>query len=199
MGSSVGVSKAYDGGELAVAIGRAFEFDEWILAEEMVTGREIEVAVLGDDPPEASLPGEIVPGAEFYDYDDKYRRRRGEAPRAGAARRRRDRDGANPRGAGVRGVPLRGDGAGRLLLRRAGFRGERAEHHPGVHTDLDVPAAVGGVGAPVLRGSSIVSSSSRSSATRAAPGGAGASADARRRADRASLFRDARPGRSACA
>jgi D-alanine-D-alanine ligase len=73
MGSSVGVSKAYDEGELAVAIGQAFEFDEWILAEEMVTGREIEVAVLGDDPPDASLPGEIVPGAEFYDYDDKYR------------------------------------------------------------------------------------------------------------------------------
>jgi D-alanine-D-alanine ligase len=35
-------------------------------------GREIEVAILGDDPPEASLPGEIVPGAEFYDYADKY-------------------------------------------------------------------------------------------------------------------------------
>jgi D-alanine-D-alanine ligase len=73
MGSSVGVSKAQDAAELAHAVARAFEFDEWIVAEEMVTGREIEVAVLGDDPPNASLPGEIVPGAEFYDYDDKYR------------------------------------------------------------------------------------------------------------------------------
>jgi D-alanine-D-alanine ligase len=72
MGSSVGVSKAHDESELTDAIAKAFTFDEWILAEEMVTGREIEVAVLGDDPPEASLPGEIVPGAEFYDYDDKY-------------------------------------------------------------------------------------------------------------------------------
>jgi D-alanine-D-alanine ligase len=72
MGSSVGVSKAHDRDELVDAVGRAFEFDEWILAEEMITGREIEVAVLGDDPPQPSLPGEIVPGAEFYDYDDKY-------------------------------------------------------------------------------------------------------------------------------
>jgi D-alanine-D-alanine ligase len=72
MGSSVGVSKAHDRAELDAAIARAFEFDEWIVAEEMIIGREIEVAILGDDPPEASLPGEIVPGAEFYDYADKY-------------------------------------------------------------------------------------------------------------------------------
>ena len=72
MGSSVGVSKARDRAELDAAIERALEFDEWILAEEAVEGREIEVAVLGDAPPEASLPGEIVPGAEFYTYEDKY-------------------------------------------------------------------------------------------------------------------------------
>ena len=57
MGSSVGVSKAHDRAELDAAIDRALEFDEWILAEEAVVGREIEVAVLGDAPPEASLPG----------------------------------------------------------------------------------------------------------------------------------------------
>lgn len=72
MGSSVGVSKAVDRAELDAAIERALEFDEWILAEEAVEGREIEVAVLGDAPTEASLPGEIVPGAEFYTYADKY-------------------------------------------------------------------------------------------------------------------------------
>ena len=72
MGSSVGVAKAHDRVELDAAIAAALVFDEWILAEEMVVGREIEVAVLGDDPPETSVPGEIVPGAEFYDYDDKY-------------------------------------------------------------------------------------------------------------------------------
>ncbi|MGQ0823549.1 MAG: D-alanine--D-alanine ligase family protein [Actinomycetota bacterium] len=72
MGSSVGVAKAHDRAELEAAVTRAFVYDEWILAEEMVSGREIEVAVLGDDPAEASVPGEIVPGAEFYDYADKY-------------------------------------------------------------------------------------------------------------------------------
>jgi D-alanine-D-alanine ligase len=72
MGSSVGVSKAAEKSELDAAIELALEFDEWILAEEAVEGREIEVAVLGDAPPEASVPGEIVPGAEFYTYADKY-------------------------------------------------------------------------------------------------------------------------------
>jgi D-alanine-D-alanine ligase len=72
MGSSVGVSKARDEAELDAAIEAALEFDEWILAEEAVEGREIEVAILGDSPPEPSLPGEIVPAAEFYTYEDKY-------------------------------------------------------------------------------------------------------------------------------
>jgi D-alanine-D-alanine ligase len=72
MGSSVGVTKAHDFAELLAAIDTALSYDEWAVVEEAVTGREIEVAVLGDDPPEASLPGEVVPGAEFYDYADKY-------------------------------------------------------------------------------------------------------------------------------
>ncbi len=72
LGSSVGVSKAVDRASLVTACAVALDFDEWILVEEAITGREIEVAVLGDDPPEASVPGEIVPGAEFYTYADKY-------------------------------------------------------------------------------------------------------------------------------
>jgi len=72
MGSSVGVSKARDRAELEHAVDLALGYDEWIMAEEMITGREIEVAILGDDPPEASLPGEVVPAAEFYSYADKY-------------------------------------------------------------------------------------------------------------------------------
>jgi D-alanine-D-alanine ligase len=57
---------------LHAAIDEALRFDEWLLAEEAINGREIEVAVLGDHPPTASLPGEIEPAAEFYTYDDKY-------------------------------------------------------------------------------------------------------------------------------
>jgi D-alanine-D-alanine ligase len=72
MGSSVGVSKARTEAEVAAAVELALEFDEWVLAEEAVDGREIEVGVLGDDPPEASVPGEVVPAADFYDYADKY-------------------------------------------------------------------------------------------------------------------------------
>jgi D-alanine-D-alanine ligase len=72
LGSSVGVSKARNGDELAEAAALALRYDEWILVEEAIAGREIEVAVLGDLDPQASLPGEIVPGAEFYSYEDKY-------------------------------------------------------------------------------------------------------------------------------
>ena len=72
MGSSVGVSKAKTIEALRDAIDCALAYDEWVVVEEAIVGREIEVAVLGNLEPRASLPGEIVPGAEFYDYADKY-------------------------------------------------------------------------------------------------------------------------------
>lgn len=72
MGSSVGITKAHDRAELEAAVRLALAYDEWVVLEEAVAGREIEVAVLGDHPPEASVPGEIVPGDEFYSYADKY-------------------------------------------------------------------------------------------------------------------------------
>jgi D-alanine-D-alanine ligase len=72
LGSSVGVSKAHDRAELEVAVDLALAYDEWIVVEEAVVGREIELAVLGDDPPAVSVAGEIVPGDEFYSYADKY-------------------------------------------------------------------------------------------------------------------------------
>jgi D-alanine-D-alanine ligase len=72
MGSSVGVSKAHDVEELRDAIDHALTYDEWVVVEEAIVGREIEVAVLGGTEPEASVPGEIIPGEEFYSYDDKY-------------------------------------------------------------------------------------------------------------------------------
>ncbi len=72
MGSSVGVSKARTVEELRAAITTALAYDEMIVVEEAIVGREIEVAVLGNLEPEASIPGEIVPGEEFYSYEDKY-------------------------------------------------------------------------------------------------------------------------------
>jgi D-alanine-D-alanine ligase len=72
MGSSVGVSKANTVEELRDAIDHALTYDEMVVVEEAVVGKEIEVAVLGNLHPEAATPGEIVPGDEFYSYDDKY-------------------------------------------------------------------------------------------------------------------------------
>jgi len=72
MGSSVGVSRAGTAAEMADALQIAANYDEWIVVEEAVEGREIEVGVLGNRMLQASLPGEIVPGDDFYSYDDKY-------------------------------------------------------------------------------------------------------------------------------
>jgi D-alanine-D-alanine ligase len=71
-GSSVGVTKVKGEGDLAAAIEKALRFDEKVLVERGVDAREIEVSVLGNDEPEPSLPGEVVAGHEFYDYEDKY-------------------------------------------------------------------------------------------------------------------------------
>jgi len=77
LGSSVGISKVHTGSELAAAMDTAARFDRKIVIEQSVGGqkqkaREIEVSVLGNDDPRASIAGEIVPDAEFYDYAAKY-------------------------------------------------------------------------------------------------------------------------------
>ncbi|HEY3619658.1 MAG TPA: D-alanine--D-alanine ligase family protein, partial [Candidatus Sulfotelmatobacter sp.] len=77
LGSSVGISKAHNRKELGPAIEEAAKFDRKIVIEQGVGGkkekaREIECSVLGNDDPAASVPGEIVPGKEFYDYTAKY-------------------------------------------------------------------------------------------------------------------------------
>ncbi len=72
MGSSVGISKIKSASEFQEAIQLAFTFDDKILIEEFIEGREIECAVLGNEKVLASIPGEIVPQAEFYTYEAKY-------------------------------------------------------------------------------------------------------------------------------
>lgn len=72
MGSSIGISKAADVAGVAAALSLAARYDDRLIVEEYVAGREIEVSVLGNEQLRASLPGEIVPGGEFYDYADKY-------------------------------------------------------------------------------------------------------------------------------
>ncbi len=143
MGSSVGVSKARTIEEFRDAIDYALTYDEWVVVEEAIDGREIEIAVIGNEDPFVSVPGEIVPGDEFYSYDDKYVNdaSTGHHPRP-------DHPGADRR--------HHGEGAGRLpsaAVRRSRTlrllpRGvaacsrvplQRGEHDAGVHPDLDVP------------------------------------------------------------
>ena len=72
MGSSVGVSKVRNESEFKKAVTEAFKFDTKIIIEEFIKGREIECAVLGNNNPMASIPGEIIANQEFYSYDAKY-------------------------------------------------------------------------------------------------------------------------------
>lgn len=72
LGSSVGVSKVKAPLDLAPALDEAGRYDRKLLVEQAVVGREIEVSVLGNDNPEASVPGEVIPEREWYDYEAKY-------------------------------------------------------------------------------------------------------------------------------
>lgn len=71
-GSSVGITRARSREDLPAAFESAFSYDEKVLVERPVIGREVECAVLGNEHPEASVVGEIVPDRDFYDYDSKY-------------------------------------------------------------------------------------------------------------------------------
>lgn len=72
LGSSVGISKAYDAAQAEQAIAEAFRYDTKVIIEEYIEGREIECSVLGNRDPIASIPGEIRPNQDFYSYSAKY-------------------------------------------------------------------------------------------------------------------------------
>jgi D-alanine-D-alanine ligase len=72
LGSSVGISRVAEPGELTNAVDTALRFGDRVVVERGVDAREIEIAVLGNSSPQASVPGEVVPGHEFYDFEDKY-------------------------------------------------------------------------------------------------------------------------------
>ncbi len=152
LGSSVGISKAHDRKELGPALDLAAQYDRKLVIEQGVGGkkgraRELEVAVLGNDDPKASVVGEIIPGKEFYDYEAKYLSE-GSVPvipaqahqgrsqkqiRAMAVAAFRACDLCRP---GARRFP---DGAGR----QAPHLPERSEHAARLHADQHVPQAVG--------------------------------------------------------
>ena len=164
LGSSVGISKAHDRKELGPAIDQAAGFDRKIVVEQAVgsrggrskmgKARELEVAVLGNDEPVASVVGEIVPGKEFYDYEAKYLSEGSQAIIPAKLTKKQSSH--------VRAMAL--DGLSRLRLRRIGTRGlssgggrlrtalpERDEHHARLYFDQHVSQAVGGLGHEISR------------------------------------------------
>jgi len=72
LGSSVGISKAGNRAELEAALEKAARFDRRVLVERGLDAREIEISVLGNEDPQVSIPGEIIPDDIFYTYQDKY-------------------------------------------------------------------------------------------------------------------------------
>ncbi|MBU0707774.1 D-alanine--D-alanine ligase [Patescibacteria group bacterium] len=72
LGSSVGINKCLNSKQLKASIKGAFAYDRKVIVEQAIVGREIECSVLGHNDPKASLPGEIIPKRDFYDYDAKY-------------------------------------------------------------------------------------------------------------------------------
>ncbi len=72
LGSSVGITKVGEAKDVPAALATAFRYDTTALVEKGIRGRELELSVLGNETPEASLPGEVIPFREFYDYSDKY-------------------------------------------------------------------------------------------------------------------------------
>ena len=153
LGSSVGVSRVTDGSELPAAVAMAAEYDEWIVIEESAHGREIEVAVLGNADPRASVPGEIVPGHEFYDYEDKYL---DDAAQGVIPADLPDAVVADIQRVAVQAFStLRCDGMARVdFFYEEDGRGlllNEVNTIPGFTPDLDVPEAVGGERAPLRR------------------------------------------------
>ena len=147
LGSSVAVSKVKTREALAPALALAFAYDRKVVAESGHDVREIEVGMLGNDEPEASLPGEIVPDREFYDYDSKYaadsRTELVIPARIDATLTRR---GPGPRQGGVSCGGRRRLRARRLLprARERAATAQRDQHHPRLHLDQHVPEAVAG-------------------------------------------------------
>ena len=157
LGSSVGISKAHDRSELGPALDLAARYDRKLVVEQGVGGtkakaRELEVAVLGNDDPKASVVGEIIPGKEFYDYEAKYLSE-GSVPvipaKLSRAESKQIRDMAV---AAFRACDLAGLARVDFLMEpdgKAPHLSQRGEHAARLHPDQHVPQAVGSDRHPV--------------------------------------------------
>ena len=195
LGSSIGVAKVSDAAALGDAVLVAFEFDDHVILEEFIGGRELELALMGNEDVRVSRAGEIIASREFYDYDDKYV--------LGTAETVAPTDLTDAQLAHAQRVAsaayraLRVEGLARVDLFLAGRRrdrGQRGQHHARLHPHLHVPHALGGRGG-VLPGRG-------RGAGHAGPGPARPPAPAPHppgASERGSAARSApRPGRTAC-
>ena len=166
LGSSVGISKVAPPDELEAAVALARRHDDKVLVEEFQPGVEVEVGVLGNRDPIASVVGEIVAHADWYDFDAKYADGGMDLIVPGAATGRDARAGAAARRRVVRRDRLRGHGP-RRLLRAPGRRGrrQRAQHDSRLHGDERLREAVRRERHSRTPSCSTGSSSSHSSAT----------------------------------
>ena len=178
LGSSVGISKAHDRKELGPALDLAAKYDRKLVVEQGVGGkksraRELEVAVLGNDAPKASVVGEIVPGKEFYDYEAKYLSE-GSVPIIPAKLTRAESKTIREMAvAAFRACDLSGLARVDFLMEPGGKRRiflNEVNTLPGFTQHQHVPQAVGGHGPRATRTSSPASSSWPSSATQTRTG-----------------------------
>ena len=158
LGSSVGISKAHDRKELGSAIEEAASFDRKIVIEEGVGGkkekaREIECSVLGNDEAEASVPGEIVPIKEFYDYNAKYLDEGSKLIIPAKLTKAQTRKVQEMAVQAFKAVDCSGLARVDFLMdpKTRQDLPERDQHHARIHLDQHVSQAVGGIRAGIFR------------------------------------------------
>ena len=158
LGSSVGISKAHNRKELGPAIEEAAKFDRKIVIEQGVGGkkekaREIECSVLGNDEPDASVPGEIVPGKEFYDYTAKYLDEGSQLIIPAKLTKAETKKVQELAVAAFQAVDCSGLARVDFLMdpKTRKIYPERDQYHARIHLDQHVSEAVGGIGPGVLR------------------------------------------------
>ena len=152
LGSSIGVAKVSDAAALGDAVLSAFEFDDHVILEEFVRGRELELALMGNEDVRVSRAGEIIASREFYDYDDKYVLGLAETVAPTDLTDTQLAHAQRVASAAYRALRVEGLARVDLFLRRGRRdRGQRGQHHARLHPDLHVPHALGGRGPAVRR------------------------------------------------
>ncbi len=147
MGSSIGINKSRSREDLIEHIRLAFKYDDFILVEQGIEAREIEVSVLGNLEAKASIAGEIVPSGEFYTYESKYEDASSQLVIPARLSAEQMERGQGSRGAGLYLSAVGGNGSNGLPdgQELRGTVDQRAQHDPGIHKHQHVSETLGGI------------------------------------------------------